>query len=183
MDVGEHYPKRTFRNRMVLATANGAAQLTIPVERRGGVPRSQAETRLVRADAEKRWRAVRTAYGAAPFFEEMAPELGALFLEGPATLGEWNVATLAWAAEWLGVGLPAPHEGAGFNRSAFSHEAQDRHWQSWADQALRPWPHVWADRVDLKWSSLSVLDLVLHCGPASAAWVSPIPQSGFRRPE
>ena len=38
LDAGEHYQKRSFRNRMVLMTANGVQTLTMPVERRGGLP-------------------------------------------------------------------------------------------------------------------------------------------------
>ncbi|RPG81920.1 MAG: hypothetical protein CBC74_000130 [Crocinitomicaceae bacterium TMED114] len=183
LDVGEHYPKRTFRNRMVLATANGLENLTLPVERRGGLPRSQFETRRVLADADKLWRAVHTAYGAAPFFEEMAPELEVLFRHGPDTIGEWNLSSIRWAADWLGAEVPAQASADDVDRKAIQHEAQDVVWAVRMADRMHPWHHVWADRATLSWESLSVMDLLLHCGPAAAEWIIPFPSSGSRRPE
>lgn len=183
LDIGEHYPKRTFRNRIVLATASGPASLTIPVERRGGTPRPQSQTMRVVADADKLWRAVRTAYGATPYFEEMAPELELLFCRGPISLGDWNLETLRWAAEWLQCGIPQPDEVSSLDRSGFTHEANDVKWKAQSAAQLRPWPHIWTGRSGLDFGELSVMDLLLHCGPEASRWIIPLPPSGSPRPE
>ena len=183
LDIGEHYPKRTFRNRIILATASGPASLTIPVERRGGMPRPQAETSRVVADADKLWRAVRTAYGAAPYFEEMAPELEVLFRRGPKSLGEWNQETLRWSAEWLKCQVPQHGQADSVDRSEFTHEANDARWKAQSDRALRPWPHIWTGRSGVDFGELSVMDLLLHCGPEASRWIIPLPPSGFPRLE
>lgn len=185
LDVQEHYPKRTFRNRLVLATANGVQRLTLPVERRNGRPRPQGETMREVTQGAKHWRAVTTAYGAAPFFEEMEPSLEALFLRGPDALGEWNLATMQWAAGWLNVELPAPSEAPAAEPAdhAVAMESSALWWKQ-VHQNRGGWPHVWSDRSpSLPWSELSVMDALLHLGPEARTWITPPPPNGFPRPE
>ena len=180
LDAGEHYQKRSFRNRLVLMASNGVQTLTMPVERRGGVPRPQDEVALAPgSDSSKLWRAVITAYGSAPFFEEMAPELEALFLDGPDTLGAWNRKSLVWASGWLGISVPK--EDATASQDLLDHEANLMEWcDSGAGSA--GWPHIWDDRrLDIPYHRLSCLDVLLHCGPEARGWVNPRPPSGSPR--
>lgn len=177
LDAGEHYQKRSFRNRLVLMASNGVQTLTMPVERRGGVPRPQDEVALAPgSDSSKLWRAVITAYGSAPFFEEMAPELEALFLDGPETLGAWNRKSLVWASGWLGISVPK--EDATASQDLLDHEANLMEWcDSGAGSA--GWPHIWDDRrLDIPYHRLSCLDVLLHCGPEARGWINPLPPSG-----
>ena len=180
LDTGEHYQKRSFRNRLVLMTSNGVQILTVPVERRGGLPRPQDEFALAPgSDPSKLWRAVVTAYGSAPFFEEMAPELEALFLDGPDTLGSWNRKSLKWASEWLGI--PVPKEAAIASQGLLDHEAN---LTEWCDSGVgsNGWPHIWEDRgLDIPHHRLSCLDVLFHCGPEARRWVNPLLPSGFPR--
>jgi hypothetical protein len=182
LDVHEHYQKRTFRNRLKLLTSNGVQDWTIPVERRGGRPRSQDETLRIRNDAGlKAWQAVRSAYGRAPYFEEMAEELKEIFLSGPESLGEWNRATMHWAAGWLGAHVPpdadetfgpCPH---GFPLSVASMDMF---------RGQYSWPHVWADRHSgIPFAQLSVLDALVHLGPEASGRIIRIPWNGFPHPK
>ena len=183
LDAHEHYQKRSFRNRIHLMTANGLQRLTVPVERRGGEPRPQDQTMRSDGEGMKMWRAVHTAYGAAPFFDELSPELESLFMMESVSLGEWNRATMRWSAEWLGVTVPAdaelpsappvPHDQKMARRSEF-----------WMDSPgmASGWPHIWRDRgKDIPFGRLSCLDVILHCGPEAGRWVSPAPSSGSLR--
>ena len=183
VDVGEHYPKRTFRNRFSLATASGMTSLTLPVLRRGGVPKPQSETLRSRGDDVKLWRSIQTAYGATPYFEEMKPELEALFLDGPDDLGAWNWASIRWSAEWLGVKVPQASEAQMVERGTVGHDAEDERLRALCAPDLQPWPHIWQDRMTPDCGALSVLDLLLHCGPEAAGRITPLPPSGSRRPE
>lgn len=178
LDGLEHYQKRSFRNRYCVMQSDGLMQLTVPVERRGGRPRPQDETRRVMGDADRKaWQAVRTAYGRAPYFEEMADGLEALFLRGPETLGGWNRATVAWAAEWMGISVPGDVQAEEFH--VVDHGVRMLQWQDGAAHGLVRWPHVWEDRHrDIPFERLGILDALLHVGPAAAEWVKPVPPSG-----
>ena len=180
LDVHEHYQKRSFRNRYWIMTSNGPESCSVPVERRGGIPRPQDQTLRVTGDAERKaWQAVRSAYGRTPFFEEMAPELESLFLEGGATLGEWNRATMQWASGWLDIPVPRdadppwePFDAAAVQEVDGMEETQARRWS-----------HVWEGRHhDIPYQRLGILDALLHLGPAARGLINPIPPSGFRHP-
>ena len=170
--MSEHYQKRSFRNRVGLMTANGWQSLTVPVERRAGRPRPQEDTLRSQGGEVKLWRAIRTAYGAAPFFDELAPELEALFLDGPQSLGAWNRASLEWASVWLGVSVPSHPIQSMW--SVPDHEKDMERWVlDWAEH-FNGWAHVWSDRgLEIPFAKLSCLDVILHCGPEARDWVSP----------
>ena len=183
IDVHEHYPKRTFRNRFMLIQASGQMRWTVSVERRAGRPRSQQDTMRVTGDSDRKaWQAVRTAYGSAPYFTEMEGELEALFLAGPESLGGWNWATMEWMSEWLGVALPPAQE----TRLDVpeEHQLNMESWSRWWSDSRPSWPHVWEGRIDaLDFAAMSGLDALLHLGPEAARFIDPIPLSGFQRPE
>ena len=154
-------------------TANGLQSLTLPVERRAGRPRPQVETMRSPGDEVKLWRAIKTAYGAAPFFDELAPELEALFLDGPQSLGSWNQTALAWASDWLGVSVPPPITAP--ITSVPNHAENMERWILAWDQNHGGWAHIWSDRgLEIPYARLSCLDAVLHCGPEAKRWVSPL---------
>jgi len=164
-------------------TSHGVQTLSLPVERRGGIPRSQDETRRVLGDADRKiWQAVKSAYGRAPFFPEMEGELEALFLSGPPTLGGFNRATLSWAADWLGLDVPgaAPDRIPGGADWGFPLPPRDAH----VAERLQGWAHVWADRKgEIPYADLSILDALLHLGPEASQRIIPFLPSGFQRLE
>ena len=98
----------SFRNRCIVAGANGPVALTVPVlggrEQRG----SYGEVRIDhRGDWQKRhWRTLFSAYGRAPFFEHFKPGLESLFEHQIEKLADWNLLTLDWVARSLGLTLP-----------------------------------------------------------------------------
>ena len=76
------YRKQTYRNRCVIATANGMQALTVPVERTDGGQRLL--TRDVRISDHGNWRhlhwhALMSAYSESPFFEYYADDLRPFF--------------------------------------------------------------------------------------------------------
>lgn len=182
IDVAEHYPKRTFRNRILLMTSNGIQSLSLPVERRGGVPRVQDATVRIKGDADRKtWQAVRSAYGRAPFFPEMAGELEALFLSGPGSLGGFNRASLAWSAQWLGMDVPGDalesHGERGLQAyPPFAEDAQEL-------EEVKGWAHVWDGRGHvIPYAQLSILDVLMHLGPEAAHRIIPQRPNGSLHP-
>jgi hypothetical protein len=72
----EHYVKQTYRNRCVIATAQGPLPLTIPTESNGG---EKCLMRDVRISDHGNWRhlhwnAIESAYRQSPFFEYYADD-------------------------------------------------------------------------------------------------------------
>ena len=178
LDGLEHYPKRTFRNRYTLLQSTGPLDITVPVERRGGRPRCQDETARIVVDSDRKaWQAVKTAYGRAPYFEEIGAELEALFLLGPDSLGAWNRQTIKWASTWLGIQVPADVTPEEYRMTA---PTTVMPFGAASSDALGSgWPHVWKDRQSrIPYFKLGILDLILHLGPEASSQIKPIPPSG-----
>ena len=77
LEAQEHYLKQSYRNRCRILSPNGVQALTIPVEQSLSL---KTRIRDVRISEHGSWRhlhaqALRTAYGASPFFEYYADEL------------------------------------------------------------------------------------------------------------
>lgn len=71
IETAENYPKQTYRNRCVIAGANGRQALTVPVEK---PDRVKCPTKDIRISEHGRWRhlhwqALVSAYGVSPFFD------------------------------------------------------------------------------------------------------------------
>ena len=74
IEAHENYCKQTYRNRCVIATANGTQSLTVPVERPTNVDLNRCPVRDIRISDHGRWRqlhwnALQSAYSESPFFE------------------------------------------------------------------------------------------------------------------
>ena len=80
IELFEHYPKQTLRNRCDIATSNGKLRLSIPIKKPFG-SKSLMKDILIDQNAQwqkEHWRSIRTAYAGAPYFEEYAHDIKAL---------------------------------------------------------------------------------------------------------
>lgn len=88
----DHYIKQTYRNRCVIAGADGPEQLTIPVERESG---KKILMKDVRISAHGNWRhnhwnALVAAYGASPYFEFYADDFQKIYEKKQKYLCDFN---------------------------------------------------------------------------------------------
>ena len=77
MEQHDHFIKQTYRNRCIIATANGPQALTIPIERPSGEQASRMAMKDIRISDHGNWRhihwqAIVSAYNESPFFEYYA---------------------------------------------------------------------------------------------------------------
>ncbi|TSJ47837.1 WbqC family protein [Fluviicola chungangensis] len=73
----DHFPKQTFRNRMVILGSQGVQILTMPLEKPSG---SKTVTKDVLVSYRQNWplihwRALKTSYASAPYFEHYASDI------------------------------------------------------------------------------------------------------------
>lgn len=73
----DHLPKQTFRNRMAILGSQGAQVLTMPLEKPSG---SKTATKDVLVSYQQNWplihwRALKTSYASAPYFEHYASDI------------------------------------------------------------------------------------------------------------
>jgi hypothetical protein len=94
----DSYQKQTFRNRCVIATANGLQALTVPVEHNApcSIHNSQLVKDLRISDHNQwrrvHWNALQAAYSESPFFEYYADDVRSFFEQKYEFLIDFNEA-------------------------------------------------------------------------------------------
>lgn len=92
VEVWDTFPKQTFRNRCVILGAQGPLRLTLPVEKPNGSKTLTNDILVVESDEwrNNHWRAIKSAYAAAPYFEHYAREIEALIFTRERNLVSYN---------------------------------------------------------------------------------------------
>ncbi len=110
----ENYVRRSFRNRCVIAGANGPISLSVPI---AGGRNKRDIYKDVKIDystnwQQQHWRSIFSAYGNSPWFFHYADSLENLFSQKVIFLVEWNLLCLDWVNQSFGVSME-PMENSG----------------------------------------------------------------------
>lgn len=102
LEVHEHFPKQTYRNRCYLQGANQVQLLTVPVRKvKGKVPTHAVQINHDEPWAAYHWRTLQSAYGKAPFFDFFATDFHDILLQKNHYLVDLSVAILTKCLEIL----------------------------------------------------------------------------------
>ena len=101
----DSYQKQTYRNRCVIATANGLQALTVPVEERRGLKDEVKDVRISDHNQWRRvhWNALQSAYSESPFFEYYADDIRPFFEQKYEFLIDLNEAIRQKMCELLDI--------------------------------------------------------------------------------
>lgn len=177
IDTGEHFVKQTYRNRCIIATANGTQTLTVPTERQAGTKTAMHDTRISDHGEWRHlhWNALVSAYGESPFFDYYADDLRPFFEERYESLAEFDIAITMKLCQLLDVRpditVSSTYVDAEALAEATGHEVADfreaiRPKNAPADAAFTPHPYyqVYARRHGFQ-PNMSVADLLFNEGP------------------
>ena len=108
IDCGEHYIKRSVRNRTRIMTANGVLDLTVPVV---NANRPRTAMHKMQIDYSKPWQhqhwvAIESAYRSSAYFDFIAERLRPFYSENYTSLVEFNLAILTTLLAVLGYTKP-----------------------------------------------------------------------------
>lgn len=166
IDVFEHFPKQTYRNRFDILGANGRMTLTIPLEGRKG---EKIPTRDVRIMPGK-WMnghltSIRSAYGRSAFFEHYFDDVDALFRNQYTFLVDFNEASLSFFSKYMVSERLINHTDPGFAPDSQQYLDRRAHFEpAFKWPLLKPYTQVFSDRFPFE-SNLSALDLLFNHGP------------------
>lgn len=165
----DSYCKQTYRNRCVIATANGPQVLTVPVERGSDAMRVSPHANWPHVH----WHALMTAYGDSPFFDYYADDLRPFFSDAPVPLHDFNMAICRKMCELLDI-HPDIRYTDSYVRDASASGATDdfrdvihpKHPLSDSTFSPRRYYQVYERRHGFM-PNLSILDLLFNMGPES----------------
>ena len=183
----DSFHKQTYRNRCVIATANGPQTLTVPVESNGGEKCLMRDVRISDHNQWRRvhWNALQSAYSESPFFDYYADDLHPFFEQRYTFLFDFNEAirqkvcelidlhpTVVYASEYitelstLNSQLPTPNSQLSDFRTVIDakHPQPDP-----AFEAKRYWQVFQHKHGFLP--NLSILDLLFCMGPESVFYL------------
>ncbi len=180
----DSYQKQTYRNRYVIATANGLQTLTVPVEQQT----DGREVKDLRVSDHNQWRrvhwnALQSAYSESPFFEYYADDLRPLYEQRIDRLVDFNEEARQTVCRLLdiqpSVAYTSSYEAADTPASVSSdHEVLDdfrsvihaKHPLPDADFQPRRYWQVFEQRHGFQ-PNLSILDLLFCTGPEAVNYL------------
>lgn len=108
IDLGEHFIKRSTRNRARIMTANGTLDLTVPVV---NANRPRTAMHKMRIDYSKPWQhqhwvAILSAYRSSAYFDTLADRLEPFYKGHFESLAQYNLAILRELLDFIGYTAP-----------------------------------------------------------------------------
>lgn len=174
----ETFPKQTYRNRAVVATANGLLSLTVPVVRINGNHTYTKDMAICYNEnwAVKHWRAIESAYNSSPYFLYYKDEVEAILNKQYIGLVYLNMDILSFVFKKLKVAkdimlstdfvLAEDVATIEDYRNRFSPKNKEI-------LQLPPYDQVFEDRYGFQ-SDISILDLLFNLGPDSLGYLKEV---------
>jgi len=168
----DSYQKQTYRNRCVIATANGLQALTVPVEATG----EKCLLRDIRISDHNQWRrvhwnALQSAYSESPFFDYYADDIRPFFEKKYEFLVDFNESIRLTVCNLLDI-QPKVEYTSSFLSPLTSHLSplddfreviNAKHPQADADFQPRRYWQVFEGKQGFQ-ANLSILDLLFNMG-------------------
>ena len=173
----ETFPKQTYRNRTVIATANGLLSLTVPVVRTNGNHTYTKDMAICYNEnwPLKHWRAIESAYNASPYFLYYKDELELILNKKHSTLIDLNMDIIAFVFKKLKtkkeVLLSDDYVSIITERTKDYHNVFSP--KNKETIQLPPYDQVFTDRFGFQ-SDISILDLLFNLGPDSLGYLKEV---------
>ena len=165
IDLGEHYIKRSQRNRAQILSANGVMSLTVNVE---NANRPRQRIRDVRIDYSKRWQhqhwvSILSAYKSSPYFDHYAHLLEPYYKREWRYLVDYNMEYTHTLLSLLGIDNKINISEKYVTAREGDLDLRPKHNEG-STFVAEPYFQVFSDRMPFA-ANLSILDLLMCEGP------------------
>lgn len=167
IDLGEHYVKRSERNRASILSANGAMPLTVHVENANRMRQKMLDVRI---DYSKRWQhqhwvSILSAYKSSPYFDYFADQIEPFYRREWQFLVDYNREYLQVLLRLLGAKCEVRYSEQYVAASEGDLDLRPKN-RNGSTFVAEPYFQVFSDRMPFQ-ANLSILDLVMCEGPAA----------------
>ncbi|MFO7575102.1 MAG: WbqC family protein [Bacteroidales bacterium] len=177
IELNETYLKQSYRNRCIIAGANGLQSLSVPVLR-GSFHKTPVDEVLI--DYSRRWgpdhiRSLISAYSNAPYFDFYSGEFFEIISSGEPLLVNLNMKLLKLTLETLGIKTDISFTGSFVKpeisdsdlRYSISPKSNNPYRR---EIEFKPYPQLFSDRYGFK-PDISIIDLIFNMGPESLPYL------------
>lgn len=169
IDLGEHYVKRSERNRTEIMTSGGVMQLSVQLAHAN---RPRQPIGSMRVDYSKRWQhqhlvAMESAYRSSPYYDYYADRFVPLYEREWKHLVELNMAIMERVCSTLKVAVPPISESYVV---AADGDIDLRPKRAEQVYQLEPYVQVFSDRMEFV-PRLSIYDLLMCEGPEAVSYL------------
>ena len=168
----DSYQKQTYRNRCVIATANGLQTLTVPVEHNVQRSTFSVQCKDLRISDHNQWRrvhwnALQSAYSESPFFDYYADDIRPFFEKKYEFLIDFNESIRQTICDLLDI-QPKVEYTSGYEKQMegvddYREVINAKHPQADADFQPRRYWQVFEGKHGFQ-ANLSILDLLFNMG-------------------
>jgi len=177
----EHFIKQTYRNRCIIATANGQMSLSLPIDKTNSEKTTIRDVKLSDHGnwQHLHWNSIESAYNSSPFFEYYADDLKPFFVKKPGFLFDFNEEIRTKIGELLDIPCKVT-----FTQEYIKEGETPEGWQDFRssihpkkvlnefDPNFIPKPYYQVfDRKFGFQPNLSILDLLFNMGPESILYL------------
>ena len=183
----DSYQKQTYRNRCIIATANGLQALTVPVEHeKSNMKHETLKTKDLRISDHNQWRrvhwnALQSAYSESPFFDYYADDIRPFFEKKYEFLVDFNEEIRQTVCELIDIHpkvvYSSLYESVALQSQFMVHSSKDfrdvinaKHPKPDDEFTPTPYWQVFRHRYGFQ-PNLSILDLLFCMGPESVFYL------------
>lgn len=169
LEIHENFVKQTIRNRCEILSGNGVLRLSIPLNHSNGI---KIKTKDIRIDFGKswqmnHWKAIKSAYASAPYFEDYEQQINQLILAKDEFLLEKNQRIFDFIFSILEVNKKISYTKIYTEQTDRDFRTIDLMKNSFI---IKEYQQVFS--YDKKFiSNLSILDLLMNEGPFIRRWI------------
>ena len=180
LEAHENFQKQSYRNRCIIASANGPEAISVPVVHDGDIFHTPiTEIRVDYKDqwVKKAWRAIESAYSTSAYFEYYKDDIYAILSSGIPTLWDLNLRIIGFFIQKIRLGIRiVPTEsyasaGNALDYRDIIHPKKQNTILKDLDME-KPYFQVFAGKYGFQ-SDLSVMDLLFNEGPQSLLYLVP----------
>ena len=175
----ETFPKQTFRNRAEIVTGNGTLMLNVPVSRPNGNHTRTEEITISYNEPwnVRHWRAIESAYSAAPYFLYYKDELEHAIMAKHDRLLELNNEILNFLLQKMKIVCQVDYSEkfTPYNENSWDFRISLTTKKQHCGEEFPPYSQVFDSRYGFK-PNLSAIDLLFNLGPEARPYLLKLPE-------